>query len=304
MTAERRFRAVPIAYLTVGLLMLVLLGACKSQAQIDRERATLAGTPLPTATIAAASSNASPEPSTVVATEDASAVRYVANTGGDGISLRSDCRADARVAGAWTEGTEVEVIEQGAGDCDGWTLASVGSTETWVSNRYLSVTSPPIASGGSTSVGSTPAPSIGTPSPTATTPPVTVSGAPGEFAPGAYEFVFDQYGFPNLVFTVHNQSNATIVEFVVDICLFDPEGVPVKQHDAGSNCFRSTHDDVTIAPGGSPGGRWNLAFERAAAAPGPALDVWAGTTDTVIPETPTEDGRCYVRAKATEKRSG
>ena len=58
-------------------------------------------------------------------------------TGGDGVSLRSACRADARIAGGWADGTELEVIAVGAGECEGWTLAEARGVSSWVSNQYL-----------------------------------------------------------------------------------------------------------------------------------------------------------------------
>ena len=58
-------------------------------------------------------------------------------TGGDGVSLRSACRVDARIAGGWADDTELEVIEVGTGECEGWTRVEARGIDSWVSNEYL-----------------------------------------------------------------------------------------------------------------------------------------------------------------------
>jgi len=58
-------------------------------------------------------------------------------TGGDGVSLRSACRVDARIAGGWADGTELEVIEVGSGECEDWTRVEARGISSWVSNEYL-----------------------------------------------------------------------------------------------------------------------------------------------------------------------
>lgn len=63
--------------------------------------------------------------------------RYVGNTGGIGVSLRSDCTDAARIAGGWADGTTLRLVETGSGRCAGWDLMALGTTESWVSARYL-----------------------------------------------------------------------------------------------------------------------------------------------------------------------
>jgi hypothetical protein len=57
--------------------------------------------------------------------------------GGTGISLRSDCTEAARSGGAWTDNTQVTVVEYGSGRCAGWTRASTGGTMSWIRDEYL-----------------------------------------------------------------------------------------------------------------------------------------------------------------------
>ncbi len=75
-------------------------------------------------------------------------------TGGDGVSLRSACSADARVDGGWADGTEVTVLEVGVGECAGWTRGQAAGVGSWVSDRYLSglgagTPAPPVEGGAS-----------------------------------------------------------------------------------------------------------------------------------------------------------
>jgi hypothetical protein len=74
----------------------------------------------------------------------------VGATGGDGVSLRSGCSAGARIDGGWRDGTEVEVVEVGAAECEGWTRAQAAGVVSWVSNQYLpglgsGTAAPPVA---------------------------------------------------------------------------------------------------------------------------------------------------------------
>jgi hypothetical protein len=238
-----RIRTLPITWIGLGLLLLLLLAACKSEAQLEAEREAEETSATPTAT-ATTNNTATPMPTaTTAATLNEPTVLYVSNTGGSGVSLRSACRTDARIAGAWPEGKRVEVVEVGSGDCEGWTLTAADSTETWVSNGYLGDAAPTTVA--TRSGGSVAPTSSGTTVPAAS----SSSTVPGEFVVTNYWFTFDQYGFPSLNFTAQNISNETILEFAVDICLFDPDGRPVEQHGSGPTCFRSTHQDLSLAPG-------------------------------------------------------
>ena len=261
MTA-RHIRTAPLAWLAVGFLLLLALAACKSDAQLEAERATLDSTPLPTATIAAATA-ATPgvsEPVTEVATAGTPQVRYVANTGGDGISLRSDCRTNARIPGAWAEGTRVDVIETGSGECDGWSLATADSTETWVNNRYLDSTSPSRVVRTGTTPSATPGPSGSSPTPTVTAPPPPASTVPGQFSVASWWFTSGEIGQKVLNISVRNDSSETLDQYIVDICILDDQGNEIKEHGHGFSCFRWSDLDVSIAPGAifTPDKTWRL----------------------------------------------
>ena len=62
----------------------------------------------------------------------------IGHTDGIGVSLRSGCADDDRIAGSLPDGTVVSVTEHGSGPCANWSLvASDGGVTTWVRNRYL-----------------------------------------------------------------------------------------------------------------------------------------------------------------------
>lgn len=134
---ERLGRLVPAA-----LAAIVLLAACDDgrpapppelpelAARLD-EVALAAAIPEPTAAPGPSEDRDRAPPSLV------GALVTIGATGGDGVSLRSACRADARIAGGWADGTELEVIEVGAVECEGWTLVEARGVSSWVSNQYL-----------------------------------------------------------------------------------------------------------------------------------------------------------------------
>ena len=66
-----------------------------------------------------------------------SPVRYIGNTGGDGVALRDACDDAGRLDGAWTDGTEVLVEERGTGACFTWSRVRNASAVSWVRNIYL-----------------------------------------------------------------------------------------------------------------------------------------------------------------------
>ena len=71
---------------------------------------------------------------------DAPPTRWiVGNTGGLGVSLRDVCRDAARlsVVGGLLDGTEVEVMETGAGSCAGWFRVRADEVTTWVRAQYV-----------------------------------------------------------------------------------------------------------------------------------------------------------------------
>ena len=85
-------------------------------------------------------------------------IAYIGGTGGDGVGLRDACRADARIDGAWAEGTAVRIVGPGEDGCEGWTYVVGPGIGSWVLDDYLTDTAPPAEapSGGSTTTTSTP----------------------------------------------------------------------------------------------------------------------------------------------------
>lgn len=69
-------------------------------------------------------------------------IRYIANTGGVGVSHRSACEKAARIDGSWPDGTELEIVLDSEPGCEDWSLLSDGQITSWVSNSYLSLTAP------------------------------------------------------------------------------------------------------------------------------------------------------------------
>ena len=108
---------------------------------------------------------ASPTPASVVSV--VATTRFIANTGGTGVSLRSECENAARTGGAWPEGQQVTVVGAGTNACTGWVLARLGNTESWVRASYVSESKPEPAAGPPPAP-VTPTPPIATRTPTAT----------------------------------------------------------------------------------------------------------------------------------------
>lgn len=74
--------------------------------------------------------------------------RYVAGTGGGGVSHRTACEDSARLDTVWDDGTVLEVVASNSAECDGWTLVTDGETTSWVLNKYLDDEKPAPATGG------------------------------------------------------------------------------------------------------------------------------------------------------------
>ena len=68
--------------------------------------------------------------------------RYIANTGGSGVSLRDDCVDGARIEGSWPEGAEVVRSLEGVGFCDGWSVVADLDAVSWVRDEFLSASPP------------------------------------------------------------------------------------------------------------------------------------------------------------------
>lgn len=89
------------------------------------------------------------------ALDEQESIRYIANTGGVGVSHRSACETGARIDGVWPEGTKLEIVLDSETGCDNWALVTDGDITSWVASKFLSTTQPasrpaPAASGGST----------------------------------------------------------------------------------------------------------------------------------------------------------
>ena len=106
------------------------------------------------ATSAASAEATSNQPAWVTdSLEQQETTRYVANSGGVGVSHRSACEDAARVDGVWPEGAELQIVLSDDANCADWTLLSDGAVTSWVRNKYLASAAPATA-GGTASTGS------------------------------------------------------------------------------------------------------------------------------------------------------
>ncbi len=165
-------------------LLLVAFAALLITAACSNLRDAIGGdgsTPTPEATSPAEGNAALDSTSSASA---ALATRYIGNTGGLGVSLRSDCATDARIASGWAETTEVRLLELGEGRCLGWSLAEAQGVTSWVSQLYLVSERPAAAAAPATvpSIVSAPAPPPADSGQTATASPspgATATSLPG-----------------------------------------------------------------------------------------------------------------------------
>lgn len=107
-----------------ALVLAAALLACTSNQAADRDALDDASDEVrPTATAAPTSPSETPEPapSATATPEQRLDIVYIGNTAGTGVSLRDGCHADARIDGAWADGTAVRIINPGEGACGGWT---------------------------------------------------------------------------------------------------------------------------------------------------------------------------------------
>jgi hypothetical protein len=58
-------------------------------------------------------------------------------TGGRGVRVRAACQDSASGAGAWADGTAVEVVLAGTGECAGWSLLRSHDALSWVRTTYV-----------------------------------------------------------------------------------------------------------------------------------------------------------------------
>lgn len=94
------------------------------------------------------------------ALEEQETIRYIANSGGVGVSYRSACEDAARIDGSWPEGAKLEIVLDDEAACADWTLLSDGDVVSWVRDRYIATTAPVTGSNsgsgsGGSSAGST-----------------------------------------------------------------------------------------------------------------------------------------------------
>lgn len=114
------------------------LRADLAEASVTPTAAAELMTPTPTIVPATPSPTEAPKSQAL----DTPTPRYVAATGGSGVSLRSGCSDSDRVEGSWPEGSEVLVVAEGMGACVGWWEAEASGARSWVLDRYLSDTAP------------------------------------------------------------------------------------------------------------------------------------------------------------------
>ena len=138
--------------LVLGIALTSLAIACSSS---DADVAATGTTTSDSAATSAASAEAtSNQPAWVTdSLEQQETTRYVANSGGVGVSHRSACEDAARVDGVWPEGAELQIVLSDDANCADWTLLSDGTVTSWVRNKYLASAAPATA-GGTASTGS------------------------------------------------------------------------------------------------------------------------------------------------------
>ena len=180
--AIRGFRAPSL--LLGAVAMLLLTGAC---AELRDVVSGDDATPEPEASAAPTATESTAALEATAPAEAEPEMRYIGNTGGLGVSLRSDCDTDARIAGGWAEATEVQLLESDDGRCEGWHQAEAKGVTSWVSDLYLvqqrptvaptgsSAPAPPAGSGSTAGAAPTPPPSSGSP-PSSGAAPMIVYG--------------------------------------------------------------------------------------------------------------------------------
>jgi hypothetical protein len=77
-----------------------------------------------------------------LATANSSAVTRaaatIANTGGDGVARRWDCKVTSKYGGAGlAERSQVTITRVGTGACKGWSVVVAGTAQSWVQDIYL-----------------------------------------------------------------------------------------------------------------------------------------------------------------------
>ena len=157
----------------LGVLGLAAAIACSGGDGDDSSEAT--GTSEAGATEVGTPSGVTPEAgSPAGAATIVAATKYVGATGGGGVSIRDDCRDDARVGGSWPDGAAVVVLQTGSDDCAEWSYVAGAGGASWVRDKYLvdtRISAPAASGGGSSGGGSSSGGASSTPKPTSTTLP-------------------------------------------------------------------------------------------------------------------------------------
>ena len=68
--------------------------------------------------------------------------RWIANTGGAGVAIRSDCQTEARTGASLPELTMVDLVASGTERCAGWSIVEASGERSWVRDVYLASTQP------------------------------------------------------------------------------------------------------------------------------------------------------------------
>jgi len=175
------------AVLVVVALIAVALAASGSDDEASPVAVNASATAA-TAGTADATASTTPEGTVLGAT------MRIGETGGTGVSLRSDCAEAAREPGAIADGVEVTVLQIGSGDCEGWFVVRAGEVASWVSETYLvegeGTGASTVASGTGSAASSNPGATSGgttTSVPAASTPKPAATKAPAPALP-AFEF--------------------------------------------------------------------------------------------------------------------
>jgi hypothetical protein len=95
----------------------------------------LLGTSTPTETLA------TQQPQEVDIDAPPDTLFLIANTGGEGVRLRSSCNNDALGAGVWPDGAPITPIGRQE-SCPGWLLAIRGGEVSWVNEQFILVATP------------------------------------------------------------------------------------------------------------------------------------------------------------------
>ena len=129
-----------------------------------------AATPEPTATDSTVPPTSGTPGTFVAPVPGASQQLVIANTGGAGVIARSDCTDEARTGKSLSDGEPVDLVADGVGRCEGWTMVRLDGETVWLRAGFLDSSAPAV------SVPSTPTPDA-TPVGSATPPPTSTTSS-------------------------------------------------------------------------------------------------------------------------------